>query len=242
MHTPWVSSYSMTPLLSLNTDRHHGAAMSLVALAMVCLSRLSMIVTPSGVVYSTRPFRVLWTQCSDQVWASDSSSTSVGLRFRVRKCAWIACISSRVRLRQPSRDSCIRLESSSVARVISVRGWRTSPPGRRRRTASRGSMATSSIARLARHFQARRSRSSSLAPTTSTRVPMRTPTRTRPRSLAPLTIEASIGSMTPVLRWTSITRRVVAAGALKWARSITGSTSRVARRSRPLRSRSAWTR
>ena len=76
-----------------DADQPVEAEVWVVALKIVCLSRLSMI-SPSN---SIRPRSVLCEQCSLQVWARVSSSQSVGSRPSAAKCAWIVRISARLR-------------------------------------------------------------------------------------------------------------------------------------------------
>ncbi len=74
-------SNSMMPALSLKTLTHQGRASSSVARAIVDLRRLR-IVSPRK---RMSPVRVLCLQCSLQVCATVSSSTSVGSRRRRAK-------------------------------------------------------------------------------------------------------------------------------------------------------------
>ena len=67
------------------------------------------MISPSN---STRPRKVLCEQCSLQVWASVSSSASVGSRPSSAKWAWIVRISARLRDRPPSRLSFSKASSS----------------------------------------------------------------------------------------------------------------------------------
>jgi len=85
-HTAQSWSNSMTPALSWKTLMHHGLASLFVAPKMVVLMRLGMLSTsrPAASVTRTSEPKVLWTQCSLQVWAIISSSRSVGSRPRQR--------------------------------------------------------------------------------------------------------------------------------------------------------------
>ena len=97
--TACFSSNSITPALSSKTLRHHGLARSCVALKTVDLMRFSNRSTslPALSRTTTSLRKVLWTQCSDHVWAIISSSTSRGSRPMRRKYSWIAFISVRFR-------------------------------------------------------------------------------------------------------------------------------------------------
>ena len=70
--------------------RRNGASIAVVAFRSCCNS--GVIASPWSPVIRAR--KVLWAQCSLHVWASVSSSTSVGARPALRKCSAMACSSA----------------------------------------------------------------------------------------------------------------------------------------------------
>ena len=69
----------ITPALSVNTETSQGEASFCVVPRMKVRNRERIVrVPPFASVYSMSPLKTLWWQCSDQLWASASSSTSVG--------------------------------------------------------------------------------------------------------------------------------------------------------------------
>ena len=95
----WVSAlsaivvpgrYETMPALPTNADRTNGAS-------MVSVHRRSTVSSggrSSPVSVTSVALNVLWEQCSLQVWAIVSSSTSVGSRPSATKCCWTASSSS----------------------------------------------------------------------------------------------------------------------------------------------------
>ena len=94
------------PALPTNAERTNGAATVSVAARSIA----SRWTSPSAVVMVAR--NVLWAQCSLHVWASVSSSTSVGSRPRAVKWSRMTTSSSGSRASDRSAPSRARASSS----------------------------------------------------------------------------------------------------------------------------------
>ncbi len=95
--------------------RRNGASIAVVAFRSCCNS--GVIASPWSPVIRAR--KVLWAQCSLHVWASVSSSTSVGARPALRKCSAMACSSAGSSDRPRSRLRAASASSSSPSRSTS---------------------------------------------------------------------------------------------------------------------------
>ena len=108
-----------TPALPTNAERTNGA--STVSVAARRRSSSAGRAWPSLVVMAAR--KVLWAQCSLHVWASVSSSTSVGSRPCRRKCVWTAASSAGSRARARCVLSSTRRSGSrSRSGIVSTQG------------------------------------------------------------------------------------------------------------------------
>ncbi len=202
----WVSAftaivtpgtYETMPALPTNELRTNGASIAFVHRRSCCISgTTSAPASPPST--SMRARNVLCAQCSLHVWASVSSSTSVGSRPTPRKCSTIACSSARSSDRPRSRLSACSAPSSRSRMAT----WSTDCSAVASVSTNDGSSGASAQRSITWLASSRRASWASVSgrssPCTSKCLPVATSTWAMPPTVAIASVTAAAtGSVTP---------------------------------------------